>query len=296
MLTRLMLVAACASLLATCGGGGGGGDSGGGGTPANTVAISGNFTGGSNASLFHRLLARIFPAAYALDVSQVTRVILISVDGGMTSANVTAGRFTINATKGSPVGVIFVGATNNFLGYMSLGNGIDTLPLGKVASGTTTIDLQTLSSTGRTVTSLRNPIGQELPLTADEQTALKHANARFAEVVKSPDVNNNGIVDVLEDKYYSLTFFYEARAGTFGTNLTPTLEPVTFRGYSLQVYVRDPNPPQTIFVTGPAGSGITSAPLTRNMLQIGATYYLGNVTTTTCPLPAPIRSFTGARH
>ena len=286
MFTRVMLAAACASLLATCGGGGGGDSGGSGSAPANTVAITGNFTGGTNnASLFQRLLARIFPAAYALDVSQVTRVILISINGSMTAANVTGGRFTISATTGAPVGVIFVGASNNFLGYMSLGNGIDTLPLGKVAPGTTTIDLQTLSSTGRTVTSLRNPIGQELPLTADEQAALKHANALFSVVIRSPDVDGNRVVDVLEGKHFSLTFFYNVRAGVFGANLVPTVEPVTFRSYTLQVYVRDTDPPATAVITGPPGSGLLNAPLFRNaMLDIGATYLLTDPFTAT-PIP-----------
>lgn len=279
-LRRIAVTSACVPILATCGGGGGGGgDSGGGGAPANTVAITGNFTGGTNASLWERLLARVVPSAYALNVSLVARVILISVDGSVSSANVTGGRFTINASRGSPVGVIFVGANNDFLGYLSLAEGIDSVPLGKVASGTTTIDLQTLSSAGPKVGASRNPIGQDLPLTAEEQAAVKRANELFSAIMRSPDVDSNGVVDVLEGKYFGLQVIYEVRAGVFGGSVVPTVDPTpTFRSFALQVAVRDSDTPLSVSMTSPAGGGLSNQFSPRNFLNgTFATYYAGAV-------------------
>lgn len=160
--------------LTACGDSGGGG-----GTPSptaqgTTVAVTGTFTGGAHAKSWwlNELWARLIREAYALDPNQVAKVIVFYQNNRFVVASVVNGTFSLQVETGAPVGMIFAGAANNYLGYLTLQNGIDTLPLTKLASGVTAINLGTLSSSGLVVEPGNNPVGNQLPFSSEEQTAL----------------------------------------------------------------------------------------------------------------------------
>jgi len=145
----LFLVATCS----TCGGGGGGNNSG-------SITIKGTLAGGSITS-------------NAIDASQVKKVVIFSSNGVSSVAEVNSdGSFELKTDTGSPVGLIFAGASNNYLGYLTLGSGIDSIPLTKLSDGLTTIDLNAISSSAQTGTPAHNPMGTELPFTSAEQIAI----------------------------------------------------------------------------------------------------------------------------
>ena len=248
--------------LSACGGGGGSG-SGNGGGGGNTITIKGNFSGGSHAkSLWlNRLFAWIIPPAHALNQNDVLKVMVFQGNGGHSVSTVTDGSFSIAVEKGSPVGLISVGANNSYLGYLTLNNGVDSIPLTKLGSDVTAIDLQTLSSLGSIVTPSHNPLGSELLLTSAEQTAIAQGDNFFASLIKNPDADGNGTIDFLDNKFFRPYITYFITGGTFGVNLTPTVTtPAPIDGYRFGLHAMDTNRPGAVYFTGPAGSGLSNAP------------------------------------
>ncbi|MEW6674554.1 MAG: hypothetical protein AB1348_00790 [Nitrospirota bacterium] len=182
--------------------------------------------------------------------------------------------------------MIFVGATNNYLGYLTLGSGIDSLPLTKLSSGVNTIDLQTLSSSGLIVEPSHNPIGPELlPLTPEEQTAIAQSDDFFASIIKNPDVDGNGTLDFLEGKFFNLQILYYITGGNFAGNLIPTVTtPAYITGYKFAFGAKDTDRPDAVYFTGPTGSGLSSSLSEQpNVYTDSTTYFSPYVTNPVIP-------------
>ncbi|MBI4712296.1 MAG: hypothetical protein HY762_03180 [Planctomycetes bacterium] len=262
------------------------------------VQINGTFAGGTHTRLpwFDRFFSNIFTTpAYALDQSLVTKVIAFMLDGRYVVSNVAADRsFSIGVEKGKPTGLIFVGAANNYLGYLTLKNGIDILPLMKfdTASGTniTTIDLQALSSSGGIIEPGHNPIGSELPLTAEEQTAIAQGDDFFTSVIKNvPDADGDGQIDFLNGKFYRPFVMYFVTGGSFSGNLTPSVTtPANITGFRFSLHVSDNSTstfPDTVYFNGPVGSSLSNSANDQapNKYTHSATYGSPYITSPTIP-------------
>ncbi|NIS68501.1 MAG: hypothetical protein GTO12_05970 [Proteobacteria bacterium] len=247
--------------LSACGGGGGSGSAV---SSGGTVTIKGNILTGTHAKSmwYEKLFGKISRSAHALDPNDVAKVMVFYKDGGYFISEVTAeGNFSMQVDRGGPAGMVFVGAANNFLGYLTLGNGIDTLPLNFVADDVAEIDLGVLTSSGLIVEPSHNPIGDEIPLTPEEQTALAQCDDLFSAIVMNPDVDGNGMIDSLEGKTFSLELYYGIAAGHFGGNLIPQIyQPRRLEVYQVITLIETPtypsidSCPQTIYLTGPPGS------------------------------------------
>lgn len=196
---------------------------------SNEFTIKGNFNG-TNArnGIIDKVFSFFIPSAYALNPSDVRQVIVFNNSGDYKISNVSNGSFSINVDAGSPVGLVFVGEGNSYKGYLTLGNGIESLPLQTTKNNVSTIDLETLSSNGNIVEPSHNPIGYEIPLSSTEQKIIAQSNTWFSILVKNPDVDNNGQIDLLEGKYYCLMIGYYLKGGNFeSSNLTPTMSNTT---------------------------------------------------------------------
>jgi len=185
------------------------------------ITIKGNF-GPPPGALTARGTSRAGTAA-AFDPSTIRTVVVFDTSGAYSTAPVVDGRFSVEATVTRPAGVIFAGAADEFLGALSLGSEIGALPLSTAASGVSTIDLQTLTASGTLFVPGHNPIGDELPLTPAEQTAFAQANGLFAQTVQNPDIDGNGVIDVLEGKFFKVFVGYSVEVIPFGGALTPAL-------------------------------------------------------------------------
>jgi hypothetical protein len=229
------------------------------------LTIKGNFNGGTNARGFSVMdnLASLLGGErlYALDPLQVAKVAIFEGTNGYWIADVVNGGFSINAQAGKPTGMIFIGASNNFLGYLTLGSGIESIPLNMTADGVKTIDLQTLSSTSGIVEPGHNPIGSEIPMTSDDIIAYAFGNGPYASLIKNPDIDDDGIVDITTGYFFRYYVDYGVTGGNFGANLTATMpNPVNITSYRLGIKITDPNRvfPASIMINGPTGSGIES--------------------------------------
>ena len=218
------------------------------------VAIKGTFAGVS-AVLAKRSVS-------ALDPSLVTRVAVFSGIDGYSISNVTGGSFNVFADAGKPAALVFIDSAGKNLGYLSLGNGMESIPLNMADTGVTSIDLQTLVSSGKIIEPGHNPIGTDIVMTASDITSYVFSNGALGAVVKWPDIDGDGIVDVAAGTLYRYTMRYDLDAGNFGSNQTPALaNPIAINSYVLEIKISDPNPdfPSEISFSGPAGSGLESA-------------------------------------
>jgi hypothetical protein len=227
-------------------------------------------------------------AVSSFDPSAIRTVVVFDSTGAFSTAPVTNGSFSVDAMVTRPAGVIFAGSAREFLGALSLGTGIGALPLSKAESGVSTIDLQTLTSSGTLFLPSHNPIGVELPLTASEQTAFAQANGFFAATVQNPDVDGNGIVDVLEGKFFHVFVGYSVNGVKFGGALTPDLPGGVSIGYfNLSIQTEGTGDAGPVTVTGPAGSGLDGTPAYA-FVAGSQTYYNTYVNLGSSPTPVPL--------
>jgi hypothetical protein len=257
----------------------------GGGTPSNSpkITLSGRFAAASS------VVGGPVEADTVLNASTASKVIVFDTKGNHSSAPVTNGSFSISVDAGAPVAMIFAGSTDNFLGYLSLGNGISSLPLTDVKEGVTSIDLQTLSASGTIVTPGHNPLGVELPLSSADQAAFAQCNSLFDSMVKNPDVDGNGVIDLLEDESYRSSLAYGVTPMSFNGSYTPVIgSGLAIQYFNLSVVSDDGSDSGAVTVTGPTGSGLTDAAC--SVTVSGSQVYYGvysNLGSSPTPVPVP---------
>lgn len=205
--------------------------------------------------------------------------------------SISNGSFSIEVETGSPVGLIFADVNDNYLGYLTLKNGIDSIPLTKISSGVYTVDFQTLTASGTSVEPGHNPIGDELPLTNDEQSVIADNDDLFASVVKNPDVDGDGKIDMLTDRIFRPFIMYGVKAGNFGSNTTPTLKtPAGIDGYRFNFGVWDKyevNFPTVVYFVGPLGSQLTGQPNDSPPHEFEQSRCYGSPWISTASIPSP---------
>lgn len=243
---RVLPLASFLLIQVACGGGGGPSDG--------KITVSGRFPAASIATG-----SSVSPET-ALNASTVSTVVVFNTKEQYSTAPVTSGAFSIAVDVGSPVAMIFSGSASNFLGYLSLGDGISSLPMTEVKEGVTSIDLQTLSASGSVVTPGHNPLGAELPLSSAEQAAFAQCNSLFASMVKNPDADGNGVIDLLEGEPYGSYVAYGVTPMSFNGSFTPVIgSSPTVQHFNLALWSHDVSDSAAATVTGPTGSGLTDA-------------------------------------
>jgi hypothetical protein len=207
---------------------------------------------------------------------QATKVLAISPDNKFKQAVITNSKFSIELDNSEPWGLIFLNGADQPLGLLSLGNGIESLPLHYIKSALTAIELDTISQTGFIFTTSNNPIGNTIPLTGEQIEVVASMDDYLAAMLKNPDVDGNGKIDVLEGKSFRLSPIYFIKPGNFHVpDLTPTLNPQTLiEGYRLFLTVEDASYPETIYFTGPTGSPLLSTQLPKAIFHLTIPGYI----------------------
>ena len=262
----------------SCGGGGGSGDqigvSGDSGieyVSENEVTIKGSFTGGIHAknNWLKPILNLFTKDAMALDASYVSKVLIFTAGTYQYQAtDVIDGSFTINISRNSnPIGMIFAGINNEYLGYLYLGENIASLPISRVESDVATIDLGDLSSSGIVVEPSNNPLGYEIPMTEEELKSLGQFNGLFAELIRNPDVDGNGVIDCLENKMHFMQLIYSVIGGYFDNTLTPVIS-TQLQQYNIAFVTNNDVCPDSVILEGPEGSRMYP-PISINRFETG---------------------------
>ena len=227
-----------------------------------SVTMTGVFTGGTHARLWlKKIMDQLVPSVYGLDPNQVQKVIVFGNENNFTVAPVEDNAFSVSFKKDQPGAMIFVGAADNYLGYLTLKNGIDTIPLTFAPRALKSINLDVLSSSGKVVTSSHNPVGAEIPLSAEVIRYIAQADDLLASIAMNPDVDGDGKIDLLAGKFFKMKIGYDIDGGYFGTAMTPVINsPVSIHYFRLALHAFDTDRPTSVLFTGPAGSGFLNSP------------------------------------
>ncbi|OIO73168.1 MAG: hypothetical protein AUJ85_08855 [Elusimicrobia bacterium CG1_02_37_114] len=150
---------------------------------------------------------------------------------------------------GKPVGLVFIDDQDKVAGCLQIvASSTDTLnllPLTKVKDGVTQIDLQLISFSTDTYGNIAvpeyDPVGadKEIPFSQDEKILAAKITKVLGSILKDPDINNNGIVDFIENRFFKIGFRYGLNVGQLpagGTDGTysATIDPVvTLNGFRI---------------------------------------------------------------
>lgn len=118
-----------------------------------------------------------------MDATSATQVVLFNSSGEFSTSPVTNGSFTVNVKKDDPVGLIFTNESKAFLGYLTLGQGIESLPLNFLNDTVSVVDLGQLTNNLQMV-SAGNNILQKMQLTPSQIQAYGYASINFSAVIK----------------------------------------------------------------------------------------------------------------
>ena len=203
--------------------------------------------------------------AYAIDALQVSKVLIFNAESyAYEIAEVIDGVFSVDVPRSNPIGMIFLGAGDAYVGDLYLDSNIASLPISRVHGAVATIDMGELSqSSNFKLLPLNNPFDDAIALSEEELAAYAQFNGLFAELVRNPDVDGNGTIDVLEKKRHFMEIGYTIYAGRFVNQaLTPTIEP-QMRSYQLHFFTTVdvcPGHDQNVFLEGPVGSPLAAGP------------------------------------
>ncbi len=195
------------------------------------------------------------------ETTQAKKIVAISSTDRYKISDIVNNQFSIELDNGKPWGIIFLNEMELPLGFLSLDNGIESLPLNGITPGTDSINLKTVISDGNIFIPEHNPIGAEIILTDEQKESIATMDDYLAALLKNPDVNNNGKIDLLEGKLFKLEVIYFIKPGNFiGGDLIPTYNSYKLiEGYKLFLTVKDENMPNTLYFTGPAGSPLNNS-------------------------------------
>lgn len=166
--------------------------------------------------------------------STIAKVIVFFPRGGYNISEVKDVKFTIEVKTGTPAFLIFASAADNYLGYLCLREGFESISSVKVDENISTIDLQNILLSNKIGTPTHNPLGNEISFAEDEQQILSFLDDFFYPIVRNPDVDGNGKIDFLEKKFYRLQILWFYRGGNFRNNLTPSYRfPLQYDGWEI---------------------------------------------------------------
>jgi hypothetical protein len=196
----------------------------------------------------------------------ISKVIIFYQEGYYRTSNVNNDSFSIPVDRNKITFLIFAGTSDEYLGYLSLKNGLEALPILNFSDNIAEIDLKDINIQNNVGTPSHNPLGNEIGLNNEEQNILANFDDYIAPTVRNPDIDNNGKIDILENKIYRLQVLWFYKGGTFGSNLTPNIQlPLSADGWKLAFSSQDENAPNMVNFYFPWASnqGIPSEQITQ---------------------------------
>jgi hypothetical protein len=187
------------------------------------------------------------------DPAAATQVILFNVDGHYSVSSITDGSFSVQVNKDQPVGLIFTNESKAFLGYLSLGQGIESLPLNYLNDTVSTVDLGLLTSSSTTVQPQVDLLSGKMKMSSEEIRGYRQASVNFSALIKNPDTDRNGVIDLLENKYYHIAFIYFGDGGNFSTTPSKS-DGVTPAGFRILFMTNDATTPDQVTFSNQDGT------------------------------------------
>jgi hypothetical protein len=172
------------------------------------------------------------------NLSDARKVLVIDIHMGTFMSrfvDIVDGSFSYNSPKGVVTALVFLNEQNKYIGTLS-SQGLNLLPIFNLTNGdNTTIDLSTLTLVGNSVIPSHDPLGKEIIITEAEINSLKVISGFFESIAKNIDANNDGILDVLNNKQLFIKTRFNFSGGQSGINNKEPVFTGSLQGYQLQV-------------------------------------------------------------
>jgi hypothetical protein len=193
-----------------------------------------------------------------IPLSDTKKVFIVDLDNGVLTTEVVDiadSAFSASATMGMAKALVFLNADNKYIGTFA-SRGLYLLPLNKLAQGeNTTIDLANLTLSGTSVIPSHDPFGNEIIITDDEINRLKAVDGFFETLAKNIDANNDGVLDIQNDKQLFIKTRFWVHASHWGMNSTaPSMADIDYTTQSYHMELdggKGFSKPNSIIVTGP---------------------------------------------
>jgi hypothetical protein len=191
-------------------------------------------------------------------LSDAKKVLVIDIHIGTLLSrfvDIVDGSFSYSSPKGVITALVFLDDQNKYIGTLS-NQGLNLLPLFELSNGdNTTIDLSYLTLVGNSVIPSHDPLGNEIIISEAEINSLKLISGFFETIAKNIDANNDGLLDVVDNKQLFIKTRFNFSGGRWGIN---DIEPVfskSLLGYQLQVDGgRGFSHPGSLVLSGPAAN------------------------------------------
>jgi hypothetical protein len=194
-------------------------------------------------------------------LSDATKILVINIYIGSLSTHfvdIVDGSFTDVTETGIVAAYVFLNDQNQYIGTLSCQE-LNLLPLCNLSNGDeTTIDLSELTLVGTSVVPSHDPLGNEIIISDAEINSLIEISGFFETLSKNIDADNNGILDVEENKQLFIKTRFGIIANQWGLNSTAPVFNVGMLenlSYSLEVNGGSGfGHPGSITLSGPIGS------------------------------------------
>jgi hypothetical protein len=175
----------------------------------------------------------------------------------MRFVDIVNGQFIDTLQMGSVTAMVFLDANNKYIGTFC-NQGLNLLPLCMLSKGDSTIiDLSTLTMVGTNVIPSHDPFGKEIIISDAELNSLKVIGKFFESLAKNIDADNDGNLDVLNDKQIYITSQFIILGGKYGLNSqAPVIADTAANTIGYNTYINGGHGfvcPSTASMSGPEG-------------------------------------------
>jgi hypothetical protein len=138
-------------------------------------------------------------------------------------SEIVADTFVADCKIGQAVALVFLDENNKYIGTLS-SRGLSILPLCSMPEGdSSTINLSMLSLIGTSVVPSHDPFGTEININEEELNSLNAVDGFYEYMAKNIDADNDGTLDILNDKQIIVCSNFGMIGGKFGINDQPAV-------------------------------------------------------------------------
>ena len=195
-------------------------------------------------------------------LSEAKKIFVIKIHWGTliySFVDIVDGSFIHSSETGIVTALVFLDENDQYIGTLSP-QGLNLLPLCNLTDGDSTIiDLEALTPVGTSIIPTHDPLGNEIIITEAEINSLKEIDGYFESLAKNIDADNDGILDVLNNKQlYIINRFHISAAGQWGLdNLDPHINDSALNSVRYAMHIQGGSwfsYPNSVELSGPAGS------------------------------------------
>jgi len=158
-----------------------------------------------------------FTTTKSTDTSKIleaTKVVVFNLNNEYTISEIKNNSFAVEINRNHPAGLIFTNDNKEFLGFLVLHNGLESIPLNFVNDSVVTIDFGILKDSLNIVKPITNLYFENFNMDEETKEAYLQASINFSIIIHNPDADRNDKIDILEGKFYTISYLYFATGGT----------------------------------------------------------------------------------